>query len=111
MDSVSRKRRSEIMSRVRSKDTEPEMLVRRLVFAMGYRYRLHARELPGKPDLVFRRRRKIISCTGVFGTGTRAARLRGCRNRGRNSGFRSWRRIANATSETKMNSKRRDGTY
>ena len=66
MDSVSRKRRSEIMSRVRSKDTGPEMLVRRLVFAMGYRYRLHARELPGKPDLVFRRRRKIIFVHGCF---------------------------------------------
>lgn len=66
MDSVSRKRRSEIMSRVRSKDTGPEMLVRRLVFAMGYRYRLHAKDLPGKPDLVFRRRRKIIFVHGCF---------------------------------------------
>ena len=66
MDSVSRKRRSEIMSRVRSKDTRPEMQVRRLVFSMGYRYRLHAKDLPGKPDLVFRRKRKVIFVHGCF---------------------------------------------
>ncbi|MCY3943397.1 MAG: very short patch repair endonuclease [Gemmatimonadetes bacterium] len=48
------------MSRVRSKDTKPEMRVRRLVHGMGYRYRLHATDLPGRPDLVFRPRRKVI---------------------------------------------------
>ncbi|WP_374709466.1 hypothetical protein [Agrobacterium pusense] len=41
------------MSRIRSKDTGPELAVRRLVHAMGYRYRLHRKDLPGKPDLVF----------------------------------------------------------
>lgn len=41
------------MSRVRNADTEPEMIVRRLVHGMGYRYRLHGRDLPGNPDLVF----------------------------------------------------------
>lgn len=66
MDSVSRKQRSEIMSRVRSKDTGPEMLVRRLVFSMGYRYRLHVKDLPGRPDLVFRPRRKVILVNGCF---------------------------------------------
>ena len=66
MDNVSRQKRSEIMSRVRSKDTAPEMLVRRLVFSMGYRYRLHAKDLPGKPDLVFRRKRKVIFVHGCF---------------------------------------------
>jgi DNA mismatch endonuclease (patch repair protein) len=54
------------MSRVRSKDTGPEMLVRRLVFSMGYRYRLHVKELPGRPDLVFRHRRKVILVNGCF---------------------------------------------
>lgn len=58
--------RSELMSRVRSKDTEPEMRVRRLVHRMGYRYRLHAKELPGRPDLVFRPRRKVIFVHGCF---------------------------------------------
>jgi DNA mismatch endonuclease (patch repair protein) len=66
MDSVTPARRSEIMARVRSRDTKPEMVVRRLVHAMGYRYRLHARDLPGKPDLVFRSREKVVFIHGCF---------------------------------------------
>jgi DNA mismatch endonuclease (patch repair protein) len=54
------------MSRVRSKNTIPELAVRRLVFRMGYRYRLHCKQLPGKPDLVFAGRRKIIFVNGCF---------------------------------------------
>lgn len=54
------------MSRVRSRDTKPELLVRRLVHGMGYRYRLHRRDLPGKPDLVFGPRRKVILVHGCF---------------------------------------------
>ncbi len=66
MDTVTKRRRSEIMARVRAKDTAPEMLVRRLVYSMGYRYRLHDRRLPGTPDMVFRRRRKLIFVHGCF---------------------------------------------
>jgi DNA mismatch endonuclease, patch repair protein len=58
--------RSELMSRIRSKDTKPEWAVRRLVHGLGYRYRLHAKELPGHPDLVFRPRRKVIFVHGCF---------------------------------------------
>lgn len=54
------------MARIRSKDTKPEMRVRRLVHGMGYRYRLHAKDLPGRPDLVFRPRRKAIFVHGCF---------------------------------------------
>lgn len=54
------------MGRVRSRDTKPEMMVRRMVHAMGYRYRLHAKDLPGKPDLVFRSRRKVVFVHGCF---------------------------------------------
>lgn len=54
------------MARIRSKDTGPELRVRRVVHGMGYRYRLHARDLPGKPDLVFRPRRKVIFVHGCF---------------------------------------------
>jgi DNA mismatch endonuclease, patch repair protein len=54
------------MSRVRGKDTRPEMVVRRQVFAAGYRYRLHAVNLPGKPDLVFPGRHKAIFVHGCF---------------------------------------------
>lgn len=66
VDTIPRSRRSEIMARVRSKNTKPEKLVRKLVFAMGYRYRLHAKDLPGRPDLVFRRLRKVILVHGCF---------------------------------------------
>lgn len=45
---------------------KPELEVRRLVYALGYRYRLHAKDLPGKPDLVFRKRRKVIFVHGCF---------------------------------------------
>ena len=66
MDNVTPARRSEIMARVHSRNTRPEMLVRRLIHSMGYRYRLHAKELPGKPDLVFRGRRRVIFIHGCF---------------------------------------------
>lgn len=58
--------RSRTMSRIRSKDTQPEMLVRRLVHSMGYRYRLHRKDLPGKPDLTFGPKRKIIEVRGCY---------------------------------------------
>ncbi|MCG3132810.1 MAG: Very short patch repair protein [Phycisphaerae bacterium] len=66
MDTLSPEQRSERMSRVRSKDTKPELVVRRLVHGAGYRYRLHRRELPGCPDLVFPARRKVIFVHGCF---------------------------------------------
>jgi len=54
------------MSHIRGKDTGPEWTVRRMAHAMGFRYRLHAKELPGKPDLVLPRHRKIIFVHGCF---------------------------------------------
>lgn len=54
------------MSRVRARDTKPELLVRRFLHAQGYRYRLHAKELPGKPDIVFRGRKKAVFVHGCF---------------------------------------------
>lgn len=66
MDNLSPKERSERMARVRGKNTGPEMLVRRLVHGLGYRYRLHAPDLPGRPDLVFRPRQKVIFIHGCF---------------------------------------------
>jgi len=54
------------MSRIRGKNTKPELIVRRMLFAMGYRYRLHVRSLPGTPDIVFPRRRKVIFVHGCF---------------------------------------------
>lgn len=54
------------MALVRNKDTKPEMIVRRLVHSMGYRFRLHRSDLPGKPDLVFPSRKAVIFVNGCF---------------------------------------------
>lgn len=54
------------MGRVRGKDTKPELVVRRIVHKLGYRYRLHQRHLPGRPDLVFASRQKVIFVHGCF---------------------------------------------
>jgi DNA mismatch endonuclease, patch repair protein len=66
--------RSRIMRAVKGQDTTPELSVRRLVFSMGYRYRLHRKDLPGKPDLVFPRLRKVIFVHGCFWHGHDCAR-------------------------------------
>lgn len=66
MDTLTVPERSERMARIRSKDTKPEMIVRRSVHQLGYRYRLHGRDLPGVPDLVFRSRKRVIFVHGCF---------------------------------------------
>ena len=66
MDSLTPEQRRYTMRQVRSQDTKPEMRVRRLTHRMGYRYRLHRKDLPGKPDLVFPGRKKIIFVHGCF---------------------------------------------
>lgn len=65
-DLLSSERRSENMRRIRSKGMKPELVVRSLVHALGYRYRLHRKDLAGKPDLVFSNRRKLIFVHGCF---------------------------------------------
>lgn len=66
VDVMSAKERSLLMSRIRGKNTSPEMTVRRLLWSAGFRYRLHAKGLPGKPDIVFARRRAAIFVHGCF---------------------------------------------
>jgi len=65
-DVFTRKKRSDIMSRIKGQDTKPEILVRRLVHSLGYRFRLHLRNLPGKPDIVLTRQKKAIFVHGCF---------------------------------------------
>ena len=65
-DHISPESRSRIMSRIRGKNTKPELVVRRLIHAMGYRYRLHRKNLPGTPDLTFSARKKVIFVHGCF---------------------------------------------
>lgn len=65
-DVFDERKRSEIMSRIRSTDTKPELVVRRLLFASGFRYRLHDKRLPGRPDVVLPRWRTVVLVHGCF---------------------------------------------
>jgi DNA mismatch endonuclease (patch repair protein) len=66
LDTLSVTERSERMGLVRGKNTKPELIVRRLIYGLGYRYRLHERSLPGFPDIVFKSRHKAIFVHGCF---------------------------------------------
>jgi DNA mismatch endonuclease Vsr len=66
MDTLTKAERSERMSRIRSKDTRPELAVRQALFGLGYRYQLHRKDLPGKPDIVFPSRKKALFVHGCF---------------------------------------------
>jgi DNA mismatch endonuclease (patch repair protein) len=66
MDVHTKQQRQRNMQAIRGRDTRPEMFVRRLVHSMGYRYRLHGRNLPGHPDLVFASKKKILFVHGCF---------------------------------------------
>lgn len=65
-DTVDKKTRSQIMARVHGKNTSPELVLRKALFAIGFRYRLHAANLPGKPDLAFPRYRAVVFMNGCF---------------------------------------------
>jgi DNA mismatch endonuclease (patch repair protein) len=66
MDTLTPQQRSERMSRVRSRDTQPELRLRKLVWGLGYRYRTHRRDVPGKPDIVFAGQKRAIFLHGCF---------------------------------------------
>ncbi|MBF0274726.1 MAG: DNA mismatch endonuclease Vsr [Nitrospinae bacterium] len=66
MDRLSEEQRSYNMSRIRGKDTKPEQIVRKLLWDNGFRYRLHKKDLPGKPDIVFIGKKKAIFVHGCF---------------------------------------------
>jgi DNA mismatch endonuclease, patch repair protein len=74
-DRLTKARRSWNMSRIRGKDTGPEKVVRSLLHRMGYRFRLHGKGLPGRPDIVLARRKTVVFVHGCFWH-----RHRGCRN-------------------------------
>ena len=82
MDKLDPQRRSENMRRIRSKNTKPEVILRSLLHRRGYRFRVHVKELPGKPDIVFHSRRKAIFVHGCFWhqhSGCREGRIPGLR--------------------------------
>ncbi|MDQ1314228.1 MAG: mismatch endonuclease, patch repair protein [Pseudomonadota bacterium] len=66
MDTLTPHERSRLMGRIHSKNTKPEIAVRSMLHRMGYRFRLHRKDLPGKPDIVLPRHRKIILIQGCF---------------------------------------------
>jgi len=66
LDIVSQKKRSKMMSGIQGKDTKPELIVRKGLFGRGFRYRLHEKQLPGKPDLVFPKYKTVIHVNGCF---------------------------------------------
>jgi len=66
MGKINRSKRSFNMSRIRGKDTKPELVVRKILFKNGYRYRLHSNRVVGKPDIIFEKRKKIIFVHGCF---------------------------------------------
>lgn len=81
-DPLSAERRSENMRAIRNKNTSPELRVRQIAHHLGYRFRLHRKDLPGKPDLVFVGRRKVIFVHGCFWhqhQGCREGRIPGTR--------------------------------
>jgi DNA mismatch endonuclease, patch repair protein len=74
VDSLHPAQRSVLMARVANKNTKPEMLVRRLLHTMGYRFRLHRADLPGTPDIVLARYRTVVFVHGCFWHGHRACK-------------------------------------
>ena len=65
-DIFSQTKRSDIMSKISSKDTKPEILVRKFLFSKGFRYRINVKTLPGKPDIVLPKYKTIIFVNGCF---------------------------------------------
>lgn len=81
MDTRTPEQRRRIMRAVKSKDTKPELAVRRLLYSLGYRYRLHPKGLPGRPDIAFLGRRKAIFVHGCFWHGHECAKGRSPKSR------------------------------
>src|SRR6267154_470107 len=67
MDTLTRTERSKRMALIRGKNTKPELLVRKIARSCGYKFRIHVPNLPGKPDIVFPKQRKVIFVHGCFG--------------------------------------------
>ncbi|HZV61790.1 MAG TPA: very short patch repair endonuclease [Methylophilaceae bacterium] len=93
IDRISKELRSRVMRSVKSKNTKPELFVRKVLTKLGYRYRIHARKVPGKPDIVFTKRRKVLFVHGCFWHGHK-----GCA-RGAIADSDFWRKKINANIE------------
>lgn len=74
-DVMTPQQRHDCMSHIRSKNTKPEQLVRQVLWHRGFRYRLYAKDIPGKPDIVLPKYKTVIFINGFFDTGTSAVRI------------------------------------
>lgn len=101
--------RSRTMRAVKDRNTTPELIVRRYLHSQGFRYRLHRRDLPGRPDIVFPGRRKAILCMGVSGMATPVHAAPGRLRQIRIIGARKLNEIANGTINTGRRWKGWDG--
>lgn len=88
---------SKSMSANRCKDTKPELIVRKFLWRLGYRYRLNHKRLPGKPDIVLRKYHVCIFVTAAFGTGTATASIIKRLSRTKTIGFRKYAATKSAT--------------
>jgi DNA mismatch endonuclease, patch repair protein len=66
VDIYTKQKRSQIMSHISGKNTKPEIIIRKIAHSLGYRFRLHKKDLPGKPDIVFPKYKKVIFVNGCF---------------------------------------------
>ena len=107
-DTVTPEVRSRVMSAIKGKDTAPEMQIRRGLHAMGFRYGLHSRRFPGKPDMILPKYKAVIWITAATGMGTNAARA-ACPRAMRAIGSRRLSATKNAMARTRQQSKQRDG--
>lgn len=96
-DIWSLEKRSQVMGKIRSKNTRPEILLRKVLFANGYRYRIHCMAMPGKPDIVFAKYKTVIFVHGCFGTFTKIAAKAACLVQIRSSGPSSFPKTSAVT--------------
>ena len=75
MDIVNREKRSQMMAGIRGKNTKPEVLIRKLLHACGFRFRLHDKTLPGKPDIILKRHKVVVCVDGCFWHGHQGCHL------------------------------------
>lgn len=102
-DTFTPEQRSRLMARVKTRDTKPELVVRKTLHRLGYRFRLHRADLPGKPDIVLPRHRKIIFVHGCFWHGHP-----GCRRAARpTSNTEFWDRKLSANIERDLRNRRK----
>ncbi|MEZ5429083.1 MAG: very short patch repair endonuclease [Pyrinomonadaceae bacterium] len=101
-DVFSKKKRSEVMSKIKSADTTPELIVRRHLFSQGFRYRLHVKTLPGKPDIVLKKYNTVIFVNGCFWHGHKAESCNNSKMPKANAEFWQKKILTNKKRDTKV---------